>query len=1420
MGFSIGGLKKWFDDTASAAGNGIAAGYHGVNPFDGGQGWTTQAPARAPAMPQQTQQYHFGGTLPGPSTMDFRINAFNQHAAGVPGVQPLVVTNPTPPPPMAPHPGDNRNLASKTWDQLNVFDNGRTGKNAHPTNDRSVFGQATHNGLTNTAGNLTYKPVANTGLTIFDLVKTWNDQLHGAPLQQQLKDANNLESHWHGSIPGFLTDQVVNGGQATYNLAFKAPILDTFGHTKQADEARTTGLQEFNRTAPGQLTHPIQYGIANSQHASNQSQENVGLTPEATGAQKYVGDPVTGAVTLYGLGKGAEAITPKGGVKITAKPGETVLPEPLQQMQDQLPKGYKVDKTGSVFDSKGNELTTGQIQELTQPQFLTDFEHASQTGDHATMARISSEHPGDHRVQFNETAPAAQHPVVDPATNKISMVDDVPAVTPEAHPGTFLNGKQPTSAAEAANQSGFPSQTRTRGFIDTMMNDAKTAPAIKQKLADLDNTYQTRNTDALQMKAANFAREHPDEAMQMARNGKDDVSIAVGHEHIKNLQDAGHIDTAIEVAQHMAKTGTDLGRGVQAFAAYARLAPEGILRFAQNEIAKYNEATGKKITLKAENAQKLVDMSKEIQKLPEGSKERGYATAKLVAEVQKQMPATLAEKLGTLQTMAQLMNVKTNVRNIVGNGMFGGLENLSQVVATPVDMLLSAMRGSDRTTTLPNIKVQGKGFVEGGKTGVKEAFDGINTGPSSQFDLNSVPVFRDKILGNLEKTMNATLRGGDRAAYQAAFDDTIHGLMKLNKTDKVTPDMLEQAHHTALYRTFQDSNAVSDFFVGLKKSFNKVGIGIEGKRFGLGDIVLKYPKTPGNLLARGIDYSPAGFMKATFEATKPLFGREFNQKAFVDSFSRAVTGSTVAFGMGYLLADNGIITAAPSQNKDLRNVQKTSGLGGYQINASAFKRWVASGFSKDAAKLRDGDTLVSYDWAQPAAIPLSAGAALGAHTPVKVGAANTASNLANSANTLVEQPLLQGVQRLFGGYGGMGDAAINTATSAPASFVPTIISQLNQLFDNHSRITTDQNPVNSAVNQVKAKIPGAAQTLPAQYDVLGNPKERYQNGGNNPFNVMVNPAFISQYKPTPAANEVLNLYQNTGETKQTPNTAPTSVRITGPDGNPQTVKLTGDQQSHYQQLTGQLTAQTINQLAADPNYMSLPDSEKVKILSAKQTDINNAAKVKIMGDNPSDLSTGTASILGGSNSGNVKLSAQSANEKIAVQKFTDSSDKTKVIGANYYYKDGQGKVQSMPKAEYDFNIANAKLNLNMDRAQASNDLGTWMKLAEQQYSALEKKKSLYDPGTQADKIDAITLQQENLMQKAQKYQEYGGFSKGSGSGNHGLPSIDVSIPSGLSNPVVSQSSYSAPKLILKNKGSVRVAARKRGSVRLNAPKKI
>ncbi|MFA9263153.1 MAG: hypothetical protein ACEQSB_07505, partial [Undibacterium sp.] len=347
-----------------------------------------------------------------------------------------------------------------------------------------------------------------------------------------------------------------------------------------------------------------------------------------------------------------------------------------------------------------------------------------------------------------------------------------------------------------------------------------------------------------------------------------------------------------------------------------------------------------------------------------------------------------------------------------------------------------------RTTALPTM-AQFSGAKKGFFQGYKEAKAGINTtNVHTQFDLPQVPTFRKGVLAQLEKAMRISLQAPDRAAYQAAFDDTIKGLTRANKNAKVTPEMLETAHYNGLYRTFQDDNITTQLFQGLKKSFNKIGYESDGKTVGLGDLILKYPKTPANLLNRGLAYSPAGMIRTIFHAARPLFGKEFNQKAFVDSFSKSIVGTTGLVGTGMYLNNLGIITAKPSEKTDVRNMERMTGLGGYKINVSALKRFVGSGMNEDAAKLREGDTLVNYDWAQPVALGLSIGANISEGGKLdEQKAMDIVDTIVNSVgegtNTLAEQPLVQGVQRLFG-YG-LKEGVQETGKGSLASFVPTFM---------------------------------------------------------------------------------------------------------------------------------------------------------------------------------------------------------------------------------------------------------------------------------------------------------------------------------------------------------------------------------------------
>ena len=341
---------------------------------------------------------------------------------------------------------------------------------------------------------------------------------------------------------------------------------------------------------------------------------------------------------------------------------------------------------------------------------------------------------------------------------------------------------------------------------------------------------------------------------------------------------------------------------------------------------------------------------------------------------------------------------------------------------------------------------------------------------------------------------------------------------------------------------------------------------------------------------RAIEYSPAGFLRSVYILAGPLFKAQPNTAEVINSLSRAIIGTVGLTGLGYFLADKGILTGTKAKDKDVRELQTAAGQGQYRVNVTALQRWALSGFNPSLVDPQENDTLVSYGWAQPVAVSLSIGA--NALTEQRT-AKNSMSGLYNVAqgglNTLTEQSLLQGLQRAFETYPGREgvlDKAVDIGVTLPASFVPTLVSQVNQMTDNAKRLISPVPPKEEAVNLAKTKVPGLARDLPIDYTTLGKPKEKFQGGSNNLFNVFLNPSFVSKYKPSPEAKLVIDLMNRTGDTMVAPRRPSSSIVIDG-----ERRKLSLEQLSRLQLLVGQETAKRLRGIDA-----KLSDERKTKAI--------------------------------------------------------------------------------------------------------------------------------------------------------------------------------------------------------------------------------
>jgi len=580
--------------------------------------------------------------------------------------------------------------------------------------------------------------------------------------------------------------------------------------------------------------------------------------------------------------------------------------------------------------------------------------------------------------------------------------------------------------------------------------------------------------------------------------------------------------------------------------------------------------------------------------------------AKILAE---QQPVSFWRKVSSVQTFSQLINLKTATRNLVGNAGFNALENVSDVVGAGIDKGVSLVTGR-RSKVLPSIATQIKGGIKGAKEGIEDAMLGIDTlGYEGKFDLPRSRTFKKGIMGKLETALNIELKATDRAFYESAKTESLRNQMAAAKVEKPTDAMIEQAHLDGLYRTFQDENILSNMFVGIKRILNA------NKEWGGGDLLLKYPKTPANLLMRGVDYSPAGFMKVLVEASRPLFKGEFNQKAFVEAFSRALVGSTALFGTGILLHKLGIITGRRDKDKELAELQRQNGFAEYRINVSALKRLM---FGDGGTKPQNGDKIINYDWWLPNAIPIAIGADIDRNKGKATGLVGTTLNaLSTGINAFAEQPVMQGFETLFSGAQGSFDQGLlRILEGVPQSFVPTFLNQVKQLADNQRRETYDPNKRKNMVNKVVNKVPGLSGILPQKYGTLGQPLETYQDGGNSLGNVLLNPAFVNTYNPSPEVQKIIDIYDQTGETKQVPRIVDKTIKVSSRkrvDGKMKDVteefELSGNEFSRYQKLFGEKTNAGIGKVSK-----SLTPEAQTKRIQDIMDKANQEAKIQILRD--------------------------------------------------------------------------------------------------------------------------------------------------------------------------------------------------------------
>jgi hypothetical protein len=584
--------------------------------------------------------------------------------------------------------------------------------------------------------------------------------------------------------------------------------------------------------------------------------------------------------------------------------------------------------------------------------------------------------------------------------------------------------------------------------------------------------------------------------------------------------------------------------------------------------------------------------------------------------------AGVGQKLSSAQYISMLLNPKTQIRNVVGNELLYRIERIQRIMSTPVDFAWSKLTGKDRQITFmrgpmswDNFFSPTWTFLKGLKEGAAAGARGVNPdGLTTAYDISG-QAFKSKLnpLTYLEKALGATMKGFDYAAYNRAVDGRLREMAYLYAINTgVKGKQAVQAHidrymtnlddniasvakEFGQYITLQDETTLSRSLSRLKRGANKLTTGSEN--FGVGSLVIPFAKTPANLLLRAIDYSPAGFAKAITQGYQILRSRntDLTRADVIQSLTRALFGTGLS-GVGVWLASKGALRGETSPDVDVRELEKAAGLSQYQLNASAVGRMfdaMVTGNLSDvdkAAKPQPGDTFYQYEWAQPTSIPLALGANIinerrqAAKDLLKTGKTEGLPKQATDVtlgalNTLFNTSVLQGIQQAFefspGDSNKVKAFAINVLKQIPTMATPAFISQINQVMDNKLRENYSPDFTEGLLNPARSRVPIAAQGMEQKVGTLGQPQTRL----DNVFDVFLNPAQRSVYKPTKEAQMVMELLSDTGDDTLAPRRVAKYITGTDPVTRAQKrVDLTTEQYVRYQTIVGQEVAKQLGRI--------------------------------------------------------------------------------------------------------------------------------------------------------------------------------------------------------------------------------------------------
>lgn len=696
-------------------------------------------------------------------------------------------------------------------------------------------------------------------------------------------------------------------------------------------------------------------------------------------------------------------------------------------------------------------------------------------------------------------------------------------------------------------------------------------------------------------------------------------NTAMGWALYNNAANSGDTETALDVLSDMVQHQRSAAQALQATRILKQVSPETQLYQAQRSIAnlqtQLNEEYGDDKAPKLKIDQTLAE---QFMKAADQA-ERDAVLANIYRDIGKQMPSRFKDKWNAWRYLAMLGNVRTHVRNVVGNAGFVPVVAAKNVVATGIEKAVYRLSGGKMERSKEFVTGKGgKALLQAAAQDYAKVADvAMGGGKYSDFANANKYIEEGRVIFKIVKPLEAARKANSRALdKEDAWFSKPHyayAMAQYCKANGITAEMIakggdkvvkarEYAIKEAQKATYRDTNAFSQAISELGRMGRNSKNGAKRTIATAMEGILPFRKTPANILARGVEYSPIGllngFKQAIFDVQK---GTKTAAEA-IDAISAGLTG-TGLLALGLFWAAQGVVRGHGDDDDKENDFMELAGHQAY------------------ALELPNG-TSVTLDWLAPECLPFFVGVNLweltdGGDKPATM--ADWLTAISQVSEPMLEMSCLQSLNDVFDSVGyassnglpGLPTALVNAAASYVSQGIPTILGQAERTGEGlryttftskNSKLT---NNVQYALGRASAKIPIWDYSQIPYIDAWGR-TESTGDVGTRAFNNFLNPAYTSTVDMSAMEEELLRLYEVTGESVL-PRRASKYFNV-----DKKRIDLTGEQYVTYAQKKGSEAYKWLTELTQNATYRSMSDEEKADCIARIYSAANEVAKAEVV----------------------------------------------------------------------------------------------------------------------------------------------------------------------------------------------------------------